>query len=70
MAITVPMFWRRPGLTCDRRYERLRYLAGILHAGHLHHASTVALLADVNLRNNYPPLSAAEVEVIACEGEE
>jgi hypothetical protein len=63
------MFWRRAGLNGDRRYERLRYLAGILHAGHLHHASIVALLADVNQRNNFPPLTSAEVEAIAREGE-
>jgi hypothetical protein len=68
MAIAVPLFSRRSGRTGDHRYARLRYLAGILHAGHLHHASTVALLADVNLRNNFPPLSAAEVEAIAREG--
>jgi hypothetical protein len=41
-----------------------------LHAGHLHHASILALLADVNLQNNFPPLSAAEVEAIAREGAE
>jgi hypothetical protein len=63
------MFGRRSGLNGDRSYERLRHLAGILHASHLHHASIVALLADVNLHNNFPPLSAAEVEAIACEGE-
>jgi hypothetical protein len=38
--------------------------------GHLHHSSIVALLADVNLRNNVPPLSANEVEAIAREGAE
>jgi hypothetical protein len=64
------MFWRRSRLNGDRRYERLRYLAGILHTGQFHHASIVALLADVNQRNNFPPLSATEVEAIAREGAE
>jgi hypothetical protein len=62
-------FRRRSGYRGKARHVRLRHLARILGAPAVAPATIIHLLYDVNVRNCNPPLSRAEVEAIAREGE-